>query len=304
MLSPTASAGLEALYYVFDEDDKGANGDGDDNFLAIRARLTAHLDRDDHGSAPIANWSGFYIGGNAGGLFSQNDKIDDVRLASGADGGSGGVAVAQVDSTAGGAGGGGGGGGGAALATFEEDSSFLGGLHVGTNWQRAQWVWGLEGDIDFVEHSYEYIASLRGRIGYAFKDTLIYGTAGVAVAKNDSFNGAVVIGNGEGGGGGAGAGELAVGGTGGEGGAAVVASRDNDDNQTGFVIGAGTDIKLSDTVSLGMESLYYFFDEGNNGSIQNPETGDTIGSLEDDNEFLVVRARLSVHQPSLTEPLK
>lgn len=63
------------------------------------------------------------------------------------------------------------------------------------------------------------------------------------------------------------------------------------------------DVKISDRISLGMEGLYYFFDEGN-GSIFNPDTGKPIGLLEDDNEFLVARARLTIHLAPAVERLK
>jgi hypothetical protein len=242
----------------------------------------------------VADWSGFYVGGNLGGLFNQSDTIDHVKVANGTGGGGGGI------TTTGGGGGGGGGGGSAALATFADDSSLLGGVHAGVNWQRTQWVWGLEGDIDFSQDPYQYVASLRGRLGYASDQTLFYAGAGVAAAKNDGFSGRVAVGGGADGGAGVGS----SGGAGGAGSTAFVTGRNGDDTDIGLVLASGVDVKVSDRVSIGMEGLYYFFGQGDTASFLDPETGRPIGGLEDDNQFLVARARLTIHLGQTNESLK
>ena len=92
----------------------------------------------------------------------------------------------------GGSGGGSGGGGAAALAVFEDDALAMGGIHVGYEVGSVfNWVYGVEGDIDAVEDVYDYVASIRGRIGWATENVLLYATTGVAFARNDSFNGNV-----------------------------------------------------------------------------------------------------------------
>ena len=293
MLSPMASVGFEALYYVFDGDNRDGYGI-DDEFLALRGRLTTHLNGGAFAATPAANWAGFYMGGNIGALFNQNDKIADVQLANGNGGGRGGNSIED-----GGGGGGGGGGGSAAFASFEDDASLIGGGHAGINWQSDQWVYGVEGDIGAVEDSYEYVASLRGRLGWAYDQVLLYATAGLAFAKNDGFNGTVVTGDGTGGNDGqdeAGDEVPEVGGAGGAGGVATVTSNGGGDGvDLGLVIGTGTDVKLSESLSLGMEGLWYFFDDGGEGAIINPATGGPVGGLDDDNQFLAVRARLTYH---------
>jgi len=80
-----------------------------------------------------------------------------------------------------------------------------------------------------------------------------------------------------------------------------VADNFSADTISGFVIGTGTDVKLSESISLGMEGLWYFFDDEGNGEIINPSTGEPIGSLNDDTDFAVARARLTYHFGS--EPL-
>ena len=199
----------------------------------------------------------------------------------------------------GGSGGGGGGGGAAALAVFEDDALAMGGIHAGYDWQRLNWVYGIEGDIDAVEDVYDYVASIRGRIGWATENVLLYATTGVAFARNDSFNGNVFVGRGGTGGdgndggdgsGGSGGGSD-PGGFGGGGGVAFADRKGDNDDDVGFVIGSGMDVKLSERFSVGMEGLFYAFDDDK----VNFFDGDRVRSIDSDNDFYVVRARLTYH---------
>jgi opacity protein-like surface antigen/outer membrane receptor protein involved in Fe transport len=116
--------------------------------------------------APVAgryNWSGFYLGLNAGGAFGVN-----TMLASG--------------------------GGGSASV---KEPGFLGGAQVGANYQTGPMVWGFEADYDASTQNKSlpagvltgstsqtpWFATLRGRIGMAFDRTLVYGTAGGAAGE-------------------------------------------------------------------------------------------------------------------------
>jgi outer membrane immunogenic protein len=112
---------------------------------------------------PIFSWTGGYIGIQGGGLWS------DV----------------QVDDFNGG------------LNLFSEN--FNGGLfggYAGYNWQSGAWVFGAEGDFNgvwndqtfdtrlgSVDVGSDYLASLRGRVGYAVDRALIFATAGVAFTQ-------------------------------------------------------------------------------------------------------------------------
>lgn len=72
-------------------------------------------------------------------------------------------------------------------------NSVAAGLHGGYNWQRQNLVFGLEMDADllglakkkskgpFSESLLTPLASLRGRIGHSFGDTLVYATGGVSL---------------------------------------------------------------------------------------------------------------------------
>ena len=93
---------------------------------------------------PAQMWRGPYIGGHLGGAFD----VGDEDLAAGV----------SVDSN---------------------DSQFIGGVHGGWNWQSGAYVFGLEGDVSFGD-DIEYLASARGRIGFAANKWLAYFTGGVA----------------------------------------------------------------------------------------------------------------------------
>ena len=107
--------------------------------------------------APMYNWTGFYLGINGGGAFG--------------DSGWNGLGVSNSP------------GGG-----------MVGGT-IGYNWQGmgSPWVFGLEGDVDWsgvsdsttcgaftCQTKNTWFGTVRGRLGYAFDRTLVYGTGGFA----------------------------------------------------------------------------------------------------------------------------
>ncbi len=265
-ISRKVSAGLEGLYYAFD-----GNGQQDDDFFALRGRLTYHMQGDDalRDGPVIANWAGFYVGLNGGGLFN-NDNVT-VLTASGS------------GSSAGSPGGGG------ALAVLKNEAFGMGGGHIGFNLQRDKWVYGIEGDFDGVEDVYDYVASVSGRLGWATDNVLLYGTAGMAFARDDNFDGNVLVGVGAAGGNG---GNGGPGGPGGAGDARTALVKNKDDTDVGFVIGTGTDVKLGERISIGMEGLFYGFDDD---KVVFFADGKRAGSVSADNDFYVVQARLTYH---------
>ena len=107
---------------------------------------------------PVYNWTGFYIGINGGGAWGDSNW-DSV-------------------------------------GTFDVSGGMIGGT-VGYNWQFSQWVFGLEGDIDWTningsstaacaagcKTSNSWLATVRGRVGYAFDRFLPYVTGGLAVGN-------------------------------------------------------------------------------------------------------------------------
>ncbi|WP_088347037.1 MULTISPECIES: outer membrane beta-barrel protein [Rhodomicrobium] len=107
------------------------------------------------------------------------------------------------------------------------DDNFVGGGHVGYNWQGpTNVVYGIEGDVTFADNI-DYLATIRGRLGYAFGPTLAYATGGAAFIGFDENN-------------------------------------FGDDSDTGWVAGLGLEHKLRDNVSVGVEGLYYGFEGEDN----------------------------------------
>jgi outer membrane immunogenic protein len=137
-------------------------------------------------AAPSYNWSGCYVGANAGGIWEHDNApvtlVDPTGIA----------AVAFTT--------------GRIASGFSYDrSSVLGGGQFGCNWQVTKWVVGVETDIDAaglnggatsntaapgffpltsaVTQKLDWIGTTRGRLGVAAGNgVLLYGTAGVAYA--------------------------------------------------------------------------------------------------------------------------
>ena len=160
---------------------------------------------------PIFSWTGGYIGIQGGALWSHNSFTEDD------------------------------------FGVFSDN--FNGGLlggYAGYNWQSGSWVFGVEGDINGVwndetfninglevDVGSDYLASVRGRVGYAFDRTLIFATAGVAFtqvsAEADVFNG--------------------------------FANLSADKNFTGWTVGAGAEYAFTNNWIGRLE--YRFYDFGN-----------------------------------------
>lgn len=115
-------------------------------------------------AAEVYNWSGFYIGGAVGG---QSLRGDDRSYGDGS----------------------------------SSDTGFAGAVYGGYNYQYANWVFGLEGDVKFSNakvYDDDYLdplksrvgGSVRGRVGYAVENFLPYLTGGLAIASfRDDHNG-------------------------------------------------------------------------------------------------------------------
>ena len=121
--------------------------------------------------APVYNWGSIYVGINGGYGFASGDATYTITgnpVVSGAYTGTGNL------------------------------DGFLAGGTIGANYQMGQAVFGIEGDWDWsgqskadtfscsvgctASEAYKipWLATVRGRVGYAFDRVLVYGTAGVA----------------------------------------------------------------------------------------------------------------------------
>jgi outer membrane immunogenic protein len=144
---------------------------------------------------PIYNWTGFYIGGNAGWIGSANNGISN----SGTDSGTGGLGAAL--------------GIGLIPGSLNlSNNGFIGGGQLGYNWQAGSVVYGLEADIAGISakgnatvgpviigafapvttaynHEIDWLSTYRARLGVTVAPTvLLYGTGGLAVGQTKLGN--------------------------------------------------------------------------------------------------------------------
>jgi outer membrane immunogenic protein len=203
--------------------------------------------------APVTSWTGFYLGINGGGAWTDGPSMTYTDLAN-----TGNTFNAYVPST-----------------VNASASGGLAGFHAGYNWQFSpNWVVGVEGDWDwtnlkasgtnpliravtgtvftdnaFLETKVNWLASVRGRLGYASNNWLLYATGGVAFADMD-FNARVNC-------------------------TAVAPSfcfptgqnirAGFSDTRIGGVVGGGVEFKPASNWTFGVEYLYYRFNNTNTG---------------------------------------
>lgn len=124
--------------------------------------------------APLFNWSGFYVGGHAGGGWADPEW---TRLSG---------SFVGIDSL-----------GLSAIPQRQQADGFLGGAQFGVNAQAGSWVYGLEasysagsvkgsnnGPLDDVYTTkFNDVVLAVGRLGYAWDRLLVYGKGGYAGAS-------------------------------------------------------------------------------------------------------------------------
>jgi outer membrane immunogenic protein len=171
--------------------------------LAMGPALAADLPRKAPPAAlppppPPLTWTGWYVGLNAGGHWSNNNDTDIVSAATSGGGCSLGFPCIQDFAAQ-----------GATLNLSNgNNAGFIGGGQIGYNWQFTGWVTGIEADIQGITNSsndntvitsviannglpiittvdaskrVSWLGTLRGRLGWLATPTfLIYGTGGLA----------------------------------------------------------------------------------------------------------------------------
>jgi outer membrane immunogenic protein len=119
--------------------------------------------------APYFSWTGIYVGINGGGAFGQSNWTDPTLGSTG---------------------------------NFSVDGFLVGGT-VGANYQMGSFVIGIEADGDWAnlngtttvgcaaicETKSDWLATVRGRAGWAFDRVLFYGTGGAAFADVQAASG-------------------------------------------------------------------------------------------------------------------
>ena len=133
---------------------------------------------------PSYNWTGFYIGANAG--YGWEDRVGNLA------GNSGGIAIPTALA-------------GGTIPTFLSlrPEGGLGGVQAGYNWQFNHVVFGIEADVQAARirqgvsifnpggggllptintafSNLDWFGTVRGRVGYAWNTFMVYGTGGVA----------------------------------------------------------------------------------------------------------------------------
>lgn len=229
--------------------------------------------------SPAFNWSGFYVGVHAGYTFGEDENVVTTGQAPG-----------NIANVAGGARPG--------LVRLDRDG-FIGGGQIGYNWQFSpNWVFGLEADISYVDSRetinvgtlslpaavppnaplnntfrtrMDYFGTVRGRLGYAWNQTMVYATGGLAYA--DIENSASFFGP---------AGQLQFDGR---------IRR----TETGYTVGGGIEHAFTPNWSLKAEYLYY--DLGSNtvnvAVIPGSGGGGTGYNTRFENDGHIVRAGLN-----------
>jgi outer membrane immunogenic protein len=198
-------------------------------------------------AVPVYNWTGFYIGGNVGGAWGNFDPrtltvySDDGWIVP--------TDAPAIDRVG---------------IQSSKPTGFTGGFEAGYNWQSRNFVFGVEGDIDALSLSsgtrsgalypgYPYtftvtsnisttwLATVRGRLGYAVNNWLFFVTGGAALTDlRGNFAFSDTYGN-----------------TAGNPNAAESASFS--DTKTGYTIGGGVEAGLWANWSVKGEYLYANF---------------------------------------------
>lgn len=223
-------------------------------------------------SLPDYDWSGFYAGLNAGAAWN-NSELQQVYIEPPVEG--------QVFE-------------GLDHDFTDEETAFSGGLVLGYNWQSGSIVVGAEGDVNYlgfegadqwtrvVDSSPDYdpvrgtseisvksqwFATLRGRLGFAAGNFLLYGTGGLAIGEVSAEESA----------------EFQIG-------SAVPFSYDGSTSSTnvGWTAGGGMEYGL-DRWSLGAEYLYVDLGDAEWSGNFNTEVPDTLTKGQLDLAFSVAR---------------
>ena len=201
--------------------------------------------------APIFTWTGFYIGADVGWAGSRQ-----TATTVGTPAGFGAPAIVGAGIA---------GIGVLPMSHGLSDDSVMGSIHAGYNWQAGAWVLGLEGDVSVIDRNAsssqpvllsfavppqnagpflvsahnDWLATVRGRIGYAWDKLMLYGTGGAAFTRTSYNTAYTSVGV-----------APAIG--------PLVANFSSD--KVGFAVGGGAEWAVSPNWLLRAEYLYYRFD--------------------------------------------
>jgi outer membrane immunogenic protein len=197
----------------------------------------------------VPTWAGFYVGGHVGYGRSNHDQRTSNNATNLWDG-------------------------------KKSLSGLAVGFHTGYNWEINRWVLGIEGDASitpwentqgdntgvYIRRRLDWLASVRGRLGFTFDRTLIYATGGVAFANASTTENV----------------------------SHVVALKYN---SVGYVVGGGIETKLNPNFSVRLEGLYYGFNKTKSSCAGNGAEGSPVHCqmIDKFKDAAVVRVGASWH---------
>tara|TARA_R100001086_G_scaffold245013_1_gene175406 strand:+ start:175 stop:963 length:789 start_codon:yes stop_codon:yes gene_type:complete len=220
--------------------------------------------------ATTATWTGLYIGGQAGVAFGNESDGATFNPGTGPFG----------------------------AGTYSDDDNnagFVGGGHIGYDYQINDFVVGAVADINYIDaetnRSYttggstfstssdiNYLGTVRARVGYAMDSVLLYGTGGLAYAGVDNN---------------ATAPSTSTGSTF----AGYTFDQDEDDTDIGYAVGGGVDVMATNNISFGVEYLYTNLGSNDQTVTGTNAAGNTVSftseSNNDDLDFHTIWAKAS-----------
>lgn len=203
-------------------------------FMAVAGATAGHAQT----CGATGPWAGFYAGAHVGGAWGETEYS-----------------------------------GGGDKVSMDQDGVVVGG-HLGYNVQCGQILFGIEGDATWrdgeddirddtvtLSTSSDWLASIRGRLGYVMNNLLLYATAGVAFTDSD-FS---LVDTDPG----------------------FETSFSSSTSMTGYVVGGGAELKFSQNLSGRLEVLHYGFGDE---KLSFPD-----GQIDSDLDATVVRLGASFH---------
>ena len=214
------------------------------------------------------DWSGLYVGGQAGGIFSGG--TNSLLVDNNADG------LFNQPSD------------GIDFFSNSSDDGFAGGVHLGYDSQFGSVVLGAVADLSYVDFSetrsfttllgnttsitrdIDLLATARVRAGLALDPVLIYGTGGLAYANVEQHYSPAIV-------------------------AGLSPRSSADEDKFGYAVGGGAEFRATDNISFGAEYLYTNLgsDDSHAELVDAGGVVRATGHLDDDVDFHTVWAKMS-----------
>jgi outer membrane immunogenic protein len=180
--------------------------------------------KNQQGAPTSANWTGFYLSGQAGGAWSASGLQFIHGETSPPPGGAAALRSGSTGQNIMGLMG---------VMSAGTGSEVSNGAHASYNWGRESVVYGIDGELNYGERV-NHLAAIRGRLGVASDKWLLYGTAGAGIFGNGRVSAPEAE--------------------------APTLNLNVGENRAGFVVGGGLEARLNPKMTVGVEGLYYGLD--------------------------------------------